>query len=87
MARKIPITVAYGDGIGPEIMEATLHIIKAAGARIEIEPVEVGEKVYLRGISAGIEPGAWESLRRTRVFLHRHRISPDQRYGREPQAH
>src|SRR6266480_5073830 len=69
MARKIPITVAYGDGIGPEIMEATLHIIKAAGARIEIEPVEVGEKVYLRGISAGIEPGAWESLRRTRVFL------------------
>ncbi len=69
MARKTPITVAYGDGIGPEIMEATLHIIKAAGARIEIEPVEVGEKVYLRGISAGIEPGAWESLRRTRVFL------------------
>src|SRR5436309_2184277 len=69
MARKIPITVAYGDGIGPEIMEATLHIIKAAGARIEIEPIEVGEKVYLRGISAGIEPTAWESLRRTRVFL------------------
>src|SRR5947209_17680559 len=69
MARKIPITVAYGDGIGPEIMEATLHIIKAAGARIEIEPVEVGEKVYLRGISAGIEPSAWESLRRTRVFF------------------
>src|SRR6059058_3381755 len=69
MARKTPITVAYGDGIGPEIMEATLHIIKAAGARIEIEPVEVGEKVYLRGNTAGIEPGAWESLRRTRVFL------------------
>src|SRR5436853_3072662 len=69
MARKTPITVAYGDGIGPEIMEATLHIIKEAGARIEIEPVEVGEKVYLRGINAGIEPGAWESLRRTRVFL------------------
>src|SRR6266480_3869359 len=69
MDRKIPITVAYGDGIGPEIMEATLHIIKAAGARIEIEPIEVGEKVYLRGISAGIEPSAWESLSRTRVFL------------------
>src|SRR5437660_642099 len=69
MDRKIPITVAYGDGIGPEIMEATRHIIKASVARIEIEPVEIGEKVYLRGISAGIEPGAWESLRRTRVFL------------------
>ena len=69
MEKKTPITVAYGDGIGPEIMDATLHIIQAAGARIEIEPVEVGEKVYLRGIAAGIEPSAWESLRRTRVFL------------------
>jgi len=69
MTQNTPITVAYGDGIGPEIMEATLHIIKEAGARIDIEEVEVGEKVYLRGISAGIEPSAWESLRRTRVFL------------------
>jgi isocitrate dehydrogenase len=50
-------------------MAATLHIIEAAGARINIEEIEVGEKVYLRGISAGIEPSAWESLRRTRVFL------------------
>jgi isocitrate dehydrogenase len=66
---KTPITVAYGDGIGPEIMEATLNIIQAAGARIEIEPIEVGEKVYLRGINAGVEPGAWESMRRTKVFL------------------
>ena len=69
MADKVPITVAYGDGIGPEIMAATLRIIEAAGARIDIEVIEVGEKVYLRGISAGIEPGAWESLRRTKVFL------------------
>jgi isocitrate dehydrogenase len=69
MANNTPITVAYGDGIGPEIMDATLQIIQAAGARIEIERIEVGEKVYLRGINAGIEPGAWQSLRRTRVFL------------------
>jgi isocitrate dehydrogenase len=64
-----PITVAHGDGIGPEIMEATLQIIKAAGARVAIEVIEVGEKVYQRGISVGIEPSAWDSLRRTRVFL------------------
>src|SRR5712692_6967684 len=69
MTTHIPITVAYGDGIGPEIMDATLHIIQAAGARIDIEKIEVGEKVYLRGISADIEPSAWESLRRTKVFL------------------
>ncbi len=69
MSQNTPITVAYGDGIGPEIMAATLHIIQSAGARIDIEQIEVGEKVYLRGINAGIEPSAWESLRRTKVFL------------------
>ncbi|WP_376794533.1 NADP-dependent isocitrate dehydrogenase [Thermogemmatispora sp.] len=69
MSQNTPITVAYGDGIGPEIMAATLEVIKAAGARIDIEEIEVGEKVYLRGVPSGIEPSAWESLRRTRVFL------------------
>jgi isocitrate dehydrogenase len=64
-----PITVAYGDGIGPEIMTATLQILEAAGARIDIETIEIGEKVYLAGNSAGIGPEAWESLRRTKVFL------------------
>jgi len=69
MANSTPITVAHGDGIGPEIMGATLHILKGAGARLDIETIEIGEKVYLRGNSAGIEPSAWESLRRTKVFL------------------
>jgi isocitrate dehydrogenase len=68
-AVKTAITVARGDGIGPEIMDATLQIIQAAGARIDIEEIEIGEKVYHRGLSAGIEPSAWESLRRTKVFL------------------
>jgi len=69
MEKKVPITVAHGDGVGPEIMQATLSIIQAAGASIDIETIEIGEKVYLRGISSGIEPSAWESLRRTKVFL------------------
>ncbi len=63
------ITIAKGDGIGPEIMEATLRIMKAAGAELDMEEIEIGEKVYLRGNSAGIDPSAWESLRRTKVFL------------------
>ena len=68
MSKKTPITVAHGDGIGPEIMEAALHIIQAAGADLAIETIEIGEKVYLRGNSTGIDPEAWESLRRTKVF-------------------
>ncbi|MCU0371689.1 MAG: NADP-dependent isocitrate dehydrogenase [Ignavibacteria bacterium] len=69
MEEKTPITVAYGDGIGPEIMDATLKIIQAAGAKIDVEVIEIGEKVYLSGNNAGIAPESWDSLRRTKVFL------------------
>src|SRR3989475_3228656 len=69
MPKTIPITVAHGDGIGPEIMASTLHILKEAGAELEIETIDIGEKVYLAGNSSGIEPSAWDSLRRTKVFL------------------
>ncbi|MBL8994810.1 MAG: NADP-dependent isocitrate dehydrogenase, partial [Spirochaetia bacterium] len=69
MSSKTPITVAHGDGIGPEIMDATLAILKEGGAELEIENIEIGEKVYLKGITTGIEPKSWESLRRTKVFL------------------
>lgn len=69
MAQNTAITVAHGDGIGPEIMDATLHILKEAGARLDVETIEIGEKVYLSGNTAGIAPEAWDSLRRTRVFL------------------
>jgi isocitrate dehydrogenase len=69
MTQKTPITVARGDGIGPEIMAATLRVLEAAGARIAPEFIDVGEKVYLAGNTAGIAPDSWASLRRTRVFL------------------
>src|SRR5436853_613586 len=69
MATPTRITVAHGDGIGPEIMGATLHILKEAGAHLDIETIDVGEKIYLSGNTAGIEPSAWASLRRTKVFL------------------
>ncbi len=64
----VPITVAHGDGIGPEIMDASLRVLKAAGAAIVEETIEIGEAVYLKGNSAGIEPESWDSLRRTKVF-------------------
>jgi isocitrate dehydrogenase len=66
---KTPITIAHGDGIGPEIMAATLRILEAAGAHLSYETIEIGEKVYSRGIMSGIEDSAWESIKRTGVFL------------------
>jgi isocitrate dehydrogenase len=69
MQKRVPITVAHGDGIGPEIMGATLRILEGAGAQLDIETIDIGEKVYLAGNSSGIEPSSWDSLRRTKVFL------------------
>ncbi len=69
MASNVPITVAYGDGIGPEIMPAVLHVLKEAGAQLDLQTIEIGEKVYKRGNTSGIEKSAWDSLRSTKVFL------------------
>jgi isocitrate dehydrogenase len=68
-AKAVQITVAHGDGIGPEIMGATLAVLKAAGAQLEFEEIQIGKSVYERGHSSGIEPSSWASLRRTKVFL------------------
>ena len=64
-----PITVAHGDGIGPEIMDATLFILEEAGAALELERIKVGKELYLSGNTAGIDEAGWESVRRTRVLL------------------
>ena len=69
MGIKTPITIAYGDGIGPDIMQATLDILQAAKAQIEPEIIEVGEKLYLQGYTSGLSDDAWASLKRTKVLL------------------
>ncbi len=69
MEEKTRITVAYGDGIGPEIMQAVLHILEGAGAPLEYDVVEIGERVYLGGISSGIPQDAWDIIRKNRVLL------------------
>lgn len=63
------ITVAKGDGIGPEIMNATLSILTAAGAKFEMDEIEIGEKVFLAGNTAGIAPASWDIIRTNKVFL------------------
>lgn len=66
---KTPITIARGDGIGPAIMDATLEILEAAGADLDIEEIEIGESVYNSGVKNGIAEESWDSLRRTKIFL------------------
>ncbi|MBP9841949.1 MAG: NADP-dependent isocitrate dehydrogenase [Simkaniaceae bacterium] len=66
---KTPITVARGDGIGPEITAVTLRLLEAAGASLEIHEVEMGEKVYLKGIPTGITTETWDVIRKSKAFL------------------
>ena len=63
------LTIAKGDGIGPEIMDATLKILLAAGAKLEIEEVQIGEKIFLSGNTSGISQESWDVIRRNKVFL------------------
>ena len=65
----ITVTLAKGDGIGPEIMDATLSILNAAGADITFEEIEVGEKMYLNGHTTGISDDAWEKIRKNKILF------------------
>lgn len=64
-----PITIAYGDGIGPEIMESAVAILTAAKADLKFNTIEIGNKVYEKGFSAGVTPQAFEELAKTKVLL------------------
>ncbi len=63
------IVVAHGDGIGPEIMAATLRILNAADAKLDIAEIKVGQDVYLAGNSSGIEDSSWDVIRDRKVLL------------------
>ncbi len=63
------IAVAYGDGIGPEIMESVLKILRDAGAQLKIETIEIGEKLYLHGQPSGISKEAWDTIYKTKILL------------------
>lgn len=63
------ITLAKGDGIGPEITDAVLKILKASGAPIAFEEIQTGLSVYSQGNTSGITDEGWNSLRKTKVFL------------------
>jgi len=63
------ITVAQGDGIGPEIMDATLKVLHEAKANIKLETIQVGSKMYEQGFTSGLAPEAWDSIHRTKTLL------------------
>ena len=65
---KTKITIARGDGIGPEIMDVCLKLLDQL-SKFDFEEIIIGEKIYKKGLLSGIEDSSWDSLHRTKVFL------------------
>ena len=63
------ITIAYGDGIGPEIMTVVLDILRKAGSDFQEDVIELGEKNYKQGYLSGIKPADWHIISKNKVFL------------------
>lgn len=66
---KHKVTVAKGDGIGPEIMEAVISILEAAKAPLDYEEVVIGQKAYEAGHMTGMSPEALEIIKKNPVML------------------
>lgn len=68
-SHALTIPIAEGDGIGPEIMSATVAILKAADPRLDFKRVTVGLKAYENGLLSGIGNDTWQAIDAHKVIL------------------
>jgi isocitrate dehydrogenase (NAD+) len=68
MSLQRTVTLLPGDGIGPEITEAVLSILEAAGAPLLFERFSVGEDAR-RATGDPLPPAVLASIRKNRVAL------------------
>lgn len=62
-------TLCFGDGIGPEITQSVLKIFDKAQVPLSFDIIEVGEKIYRKGITSGIEDSSFETILKNYYFL------------------
>jgi isocitrate dehydrogenase (NAD+) len=62
------VTLVAGDGVGPEVADATVHVLQAAGAPIEWEEVVAGERAFVT-YGTALPSAALDSIRRNGVAL------------------
>lgn len=67
---KVTIALAPGDGIGPEIMNACLRIMREAGVEqhVDFTDVEMGERVFATGESRGMTDDAVAAVERCGIL-------------------
>ncbi len=68
MTKSHKVTLIPGDGIGPEVMQATTQAVEATGVKIEWERVEAGAGALAR-TGEHLPKEALDSIDRTRVAL------------------
>ena len=66
---KTKVTALPGDGIGPEVMDATINILAAAQAPIEWEFAEAGAKAFERGVVTGVPRETLDSIGANKLAL------------------
>jgi isocitrate dehydrogenase (NAD+) len=64
----IPVTVIPGDGIGPEVMEATLDVLNALGAPFQYD-TQLAGTIALEQKGDPLPQATLDSIRRTRLAL------------------
>lgn len=69
------VTLVPGDGVGPEVMDATVRILEAAGVPLRWERVEIGRDAALR-YGTPVPAEAIASIRRSRLALKTHLAAP-----------
>jgi isocitrate dehydrogenase len=65
----IKISVAKGDGIGPEIMDAVLRIFDAAKVPLSYDFIDMGKGVYDKGFTTGMTDEAKASVESTGILF------------------
>ena len=68
MTQSHKVTLIPGDGIGPEVMQATVRILEATGVKFEWETFAAGAEAYAK-YKEYIPKELTESIERTRVGL------------------
>jgi isocitrate dehydrogenase (NAD+) len=62
------VTLIPGDGIGPEVVEATRKVLEATGVKFNWEVAEVGAEVMAK-VGTPLPDAALESVKKNRVAL------------------
>jgi isocitrate dehydrogenase len=63
------VSVAPGDGVGPEITQATLRVLAAADVPLQFNTIDMGLKVWEQGLTSGVTEDSWQAIRDSGVLL------------------